>query len=43
MHTPLGECKRVQRCAQQAMAVVVVRAGTGEPVINVDGPEPAPG
>jgi uncharacterized RmlC-like cupin family protein len=41
LYVPPGAIHRESNPSDEASAVVVVRSGEGEPVINVDGPEPA--
>lgn len=40
VHVPPGAIHREGNPSDEASALVVVRAGEGEPVVNVDGPAP---
>jgi uncharacterized RmlC-like cupin family protein len=41
IHVPKGAVHRESNPLDQEATLIVVRAGTGEPVVNVEGPEPA--
>jgi uncharacterized RmlC-like cupin family protein len=41
IHVPKGVIHRESNPLDEGTTLVAVRAGTGEPVVNVDGPEPA--
>jgi uncharacterized RmlC-like cupin family protein len=40
IHVPKGAIHRESNPLDEEATLIVVRAGTGEPVVNVDGPEP---
>lgn len=42
VHVAPGAIHRESNPTDVESKIVVVRSGTGEPVVNVDGPEPAP-
>jgi uncharacterized RmlC-like cupin family protein len=41
IHVPRAVIHRESNPLDQEATLIVVRAGSGEPVVNVDGPEPA--